>query len=134
MKKLITLLFLGLFGISSLFSQELPKKFEIPKKYENYHKGFLLPCYNFYLGEQLVHNHRYDIDNDGIVDVSELYHVMGFNERGQTMITEYPFFYGFDINNNQNFELDEILYDKAMDGLNGNEVWLNEYKISERTI
>ena len=134
MKKLTVLLFAGLFGISSLLSQELPKNLGIPKKYENYREGIKAPCVDFYLGEHLVHNHRYDIDNDRVVDVSELYPVMGFNELGQTLITEHPIFYGFDINNNQNFEPDEILYDEAMDGLNGNEVWLSEYNSLEGVI
>ncbi len=124
MKKLITLLFVVL-GLNSLFSQELPKNLNIPKKYENYREGTSAPGQTFYMGKKLVHSHSYDIDNDGIADVGELYFVLGFNELGQALITDYPAFYGFDFNNNQEFELEELLYDEAMDGLNGNERWLN---------
>ncbi|KKL08203.1 hypothetical protein LCGC14_2578200, partial [marine sediment metagenome] len=73
-----------------------------------------------------VHNHSWDINNDGLLDVSELYPIKGFDEKGNTLIPNNPLIYGFDMNGNQEFELDEILYDEKMDGLNGNEVWIRD--------
>ncbi len=128
MKKLITLLFAGLSAIS-LQAQELPENLGIPEKYENYKELPQLPHRNFYFGDKLVHEHSYDIDEDGIADVGELYPVTGFNELGQTNITKYPLFYAFEMEEKEKFSLWEMLYDKEMDGLNGNEIWMEEKKI-----
>lgn len=125
MKKLVTLLIAGVLGVSA-FAQELPKNLGIPEKYENYREATQLPHFNYQVGPMLMHIHNYDLDGDGLEDVSELYPVGGFDENGQALITEHPLFYAFELYDKENFSANEVLRDEIMDGLNGNEEWLEE--------
>lgn len=71
-------------------------------------------------------NTMYDVNGDGIFDVSELRRVFGINEAGQYIIQEEPIIYGFDINQNGTFDTEEVLVDPEEDGLNGNEKKLTD--------
>ncbi len=108
---------LGAGGILS--AQELPKNLSIPSKYENYRNNEIHRDV-FYLGENKVLGRFYDVDNDGDIDVGEIYPVIGEDEVNY-MTTPNPIMYGFNLNDNEIFEENEILTDEKIDGLNGNE-------------
>ena len=97
-----------------LLAQELPIKFNIPKRFENYKKGFQIYHNNYYYAETSWNVITYDIDGDKIPEVQEMY-LTG---------EKHPTMYCFDIDRSMYFEPEEILWDDAMDGLNGNEIWL----------
>lgn len=69
----------------------------------------------------------YDVDGDGQYDVSELRIIEGVDEKSAYSNLE-PIIYGFDLDQDRFFGIGEVLYDEAMDGLNGNEVPLEEMK------
>jgi len=123
--KLEKILRKGIFGLGfiatiglpmRISAQEIPQNLMIPSEYNNYKQHFMQPCYNIKLGDYYFHVHDYDIDQDKTMDVSELYPL--------PIQSKVPLFYGFDLNNNNMIEDDEIIIDKEMDGWNGNEEWL----------
>ena len=125
MKKLTALLFSGILSVSA-FAQELPKNLGIPEKYENYREAIQLPHFNFQMGPMSVHAHNYDIDGDGIEDVTEVYPILEFGPNGEIRITDYPLVYGFELHDKEDFSSDELLYDIEMNGLDGSEEWGKE--------
>ncbi len=130
MKKLVAIVLMAGVGLG-LYGQALPKELNLSKKFEKYRESTMFPCTNFYIEGCAMHGHLYDIDGDGAPDVMEVSPVTGMNKEGYVLITPNPLFYCFDINNNGEFEEDEIYFDKEKDGLNGNEKRLvQEYKVN----
>jgi len=101
----------GLVGVVN--AQEVPKKFNIPERFNDYTSTTPI-IYSLLMGDYLLEAHDYDMDGDYKMDVGELY-IPGNPQ---------PLFYGFDLNRNGTFGSDEVLTDKSQDGLNGNEEWL----------
>jgi len=98
------------------------EQFNIPKKYENYRADGL----KFFLkGPLIIDNVKfytkfYDADGDGNLDALE-----SFPYLTEAELSHEPLFYAFDIDNDRKFNDKEILIDEKMDGLNGNEMWIN---------
>ncbi len=95
----------------------------IPKGFENYReRGTKVEETDFMYVGMYVHNIGYDLDGDGDGDVGELY-LNPMNEGDE------PFIYGFDVNDNGYFQVEEVYVDEEMDGINGNEVRLDDFGI-----
>lgn len=65
----------------------------------------------------------YDINKDGKIDVREWYGFQGKKNKNklEMVIDKNPLLYGFDLDGDGEFTLDEMLIDTNKDGLNGNE-------------
>jgi len=87
----------------------------LPKTYRGY-RNKLIEFGEIKLDKMRCIYAEYDIDSDGKADVIELYGMKKEDE-----IEDEPFAYGFDWNDNNSIECDEILIDREMDGINGNE-------------
>jgi len=141
MKKLINLLGIGILSLAGCATTNsclvedvnsilAMNKLGIPKKFENYKNQKM----NF-AGVVEIYGHifyakHYDINNDGKPDVGELYGVFGFFGKGDVITTAKPIYYGFDFNLDNKMDSSEMLFDENSDGLNGNEEWVVQSKIS----
>ena len=95
----------------------------VPKEFKNYReKGNKVEETDFMYFGIYVHNVGYDLNGDGQMDAGELY-VNPMKEGDE------PFMYGFDVNSNGSFQVDEVYIDEEMDGINGNEVRLDDFGI-----
>jgi hypothetical protein len=116
MKRLISLVLTG-----ALFAgcSTLPKITEmtIPRKFLGYNKTPATVMAPLKEGSTTYIQKAWDLDNDKDSDVIELY----------LMPNSQPIFYAFDINDDNFYSSEEILFDGQMDGLNGNEVRLDRY-------
>lgn len=120
-KPLLTLLPVILTGCVT-FQARIPdylSKHGIPKEFWNYKKEAkdVEEGHVFSSAGRLYFFRTYDLDDDGDLDVSELY----LPESGN------PLLYGFDINDNNIPEGNEMIVDDKMDGLNGNEIRFDKY-------
>lgn len=90
-------------------------------EYENYKERFIFMVKS----ETSVRGNKYGLigyemgDGDMSYDVMELYPL--------PLRSPNPFVYVFDFNNNKNVDTEEILIDKRMDGINGNEIWMDDF-------
>lgn len=125
MKKLLSILLL--FASVNLFAQDLPFKLHIPKKYNDYNLKEIDPVI-FNLQGRHIFAKLYDINEDGMPDVSEMYPILSYETGNQIRRTLNPLFYAFDFNENHRVDYNELILDEEMDGLNGNEKWLSPGK------
>lgn len=124
----LTLIGLSLFGCAPMgvepskeFSQNL-----LPENLKDYRKRGVIIQREINSGKTLFHQHLYYLDNSGNPKVMELYLHMGYDSNGKSIYSTYPFIYGLDLNGDSEFGHGEMLLDKKMDGLNGNEEILEE--------
>ena len=95
----------------------------IPKGFVNYReRGTIIDEYDFIFGGMFVHHIGYDLDDNGELDVGELY-LIPMSEGNE------PIIYAFDENDNGSFQVEELYVDEEMDGINGNEVRLDDFGI-----
>lgn len=91
------------------------KRLNIPKEFKNYRRKGK----RFWFDMGMYHIFFYDLDKDGYIDVFELFDL--------NLEYKHPYLYGFDINRDKSFTLDELLIDNNVDGLDGkdnSEIWL----------
>ncbi|MCL5018501.1 MAG: hypothetical protein M1416_01900 [Candidatus Pacearchaeota archaeon] len=82
----------------------------LPKEFKEYRKGKISDLGWIQIEDKILSFIEYDINSDGKPEVIELY-----------WGKENAFAYGFDLDNSSSFDCNEILIDREMDGLNGNE-------------
>ncbi len=112
---------LTLAGCVTYGNLNLSKNPTIPKGFENYReRGKKVEETDFMYFGMYVHNIGYDLDGDGQMDAGELY-INPVKEGDE------PFMYGFDVNENGSFQADEVYMDEEMDGINGNELRLDDF-------
>lgn len=136
MKKLISAI--GAFFLAgSLSGQEITKsisqeevfsKLGIPVRFLNYKEGaevteYLNPWEGgvFYL---------LDYNKNGVC-VRESHDISDVLPEG-IEVTEYPSMYAFDLNGDGEFQREEVLFDDAADGLNGNEIWFRDKLLEKK--
>lgn len=111
----------GLIAFSNpLFAQSLPEKFHIPKKFENYRKISKMRLNSFYQGGRNWYLKTYDLENDGIIDVIELFPGEKIGP-GAVLLSGNPIQYNFNIFGSLDGSGSLILLDLPRDDLNGNE-------------
>lgn len=107
-------------GVSSrdVSAQTFPEKFNIPKRFEGYRK--IKPSLSREsLPKGFLYYFSYDINNDGKIDVVEIYPFEISTIDGYPV--NFPSGYLFDLGGTGNFENSILLLDKKTDGINGNE-------------
>ncbi len=114
---------LNLAGCVTYGNLNLLKNPIVPKEFKNYReKGTKIEEYDFMFAGMYVRHISYDLDGDGDRDVGELY--LNPVKEGDE-----PIIYGFDENDNDSFQVEEAYVDEEMDGINGNEVRLDDFGI-----
>ena len=101
-------------GCASLPDKEPQNEYEQFRNYRE--KGTVIEEGIVQLWGQVYYGKNYDVDGDGDRDVGELY-----------LYRNIPCIYSFDLNDNNQFEMEEMYIDEAQDGFNGNEVRLDKY-------
>ena len=124
MKKEIASLVLGLtLASTSLFSQNfLPERFKDYREKSLYQVNFFLN----YNGE-LFNVKAFYLNSDPIADVQELYPCERDSRGNIKPCSKEPLLYTFNLNGNEKWEEGEWFFDPEMDGLNDNELPLNQY-------
>lgn len=108
---------------SLLLATSLNTKSLIPDKFKDYKTNYKHRTSELKRDDgQLFLVHHYDLDGDGISDVSEYHLCKLVKER--IIVSQYPGYYYFDLNGDKEYQKEEILIDTRMDDLNGNEKWL----------
>ena len=129
MKRLTTLVLTLLIGTGFVFSQQIPKKFDIPQRFENYlTKGIRGPPIKVFMNGEFLEAISFDINFDRLPDVIEFYSIP--HKKGKS-----PLYYAFDKNGDYLINLkSELIVDPDEDGLgNGkNEMWLKRYRDDPR--
>jgi len=104
-----------------LFSQEDPfKKFKIPDKFRNYRQGESMGGVWITESRKSKYLERWDIDDDGVMDVGEVYDL----NRGLEgfVLDKNPSQYFFNLDGGLSIECHEVFEDPSRDGdFNGNE-------------
>jgi len=120
-KGLISLLVTGLFFLPTKLSADSVLN-KIPAKFRNYEKtAKLISEQDISQGGVVVRYKKYSLNDDGRVDVMEIY--LGRRDlNNQKRINPNPFIYYLDTNNNGRIDEDDgFLVDYLQDRLNGNE-------------
>jgi len=118
MKKLVSYLVMY-----SVLAGDLVIAFDLPERFKNYKtEGKIISKEIFSLGPStLASLINYDIDNNGISDVKELFVLKSSLDGSPPVYSENPFMYSFDLNGDRKFGKGEVFIDREMDGWNGNE-------------
>ncbi len=120
-----------LLGFASIKSAKAPL-IEFETHYREKAKNTITLVMNY--GGMPMLNTLYEVDGDGMYDVSELRMIRGVDENGIIKTEIEPLIYGFDLNKDGVFDEGETLVDEAMDGINGNEVLLNDYGVEKKEL
>jgi hypothetical protein len=124
-KSLLSLLLI--FNVSVLRGalNNIPR-FQLPERFKDYKSHELLPEEQGTINGNPVLAKFYNVDGDGKPDVAEFYPITSYDpQTDQIATTDNPVLYNFDLNGDDQFSYDEILLDENMDGLNGNEIWVD---------
>jgi hypothetical protein len=106
------------YGIQKNIFRELG----VPKMFWNYEKNECASV-KFISNEKAIGVKTYNVNNDRILDVRELY-ILEKNEKGEFDFgSTKPFQYFFNANQNREFEDRETLFDVKQNGLSGDEKW-----------
>lgn len=116
MKKISLTLCSLLLAVSANAKSMVPEKF---KNYRTTYKNKSAEIKN--AGNKLYLVTHYDMDGDNMSDISEYKPCKNIN--GRIWVSPHPTFYYFDINGDKQYSDYELLMDKEVDGLNGNEEW-----------
>ena len=115
-------------GLSMVGSQAFGAGLELPDKLKGYKDATNKSAQVINLSNGVYGCvHQYDVDGDMLVDVEEVYIVTGMARDGRVIHGPNPLYYSVDMNNDKKILEDEMYMDTKMDGLNGNEVKLQDY-------
>lgn len=122
MRNLAYLALAGLLFSGSVMAQTLPKKFDLPSRFENYRERVDFSIRNLFLKSGVrLHEHRFNLYGDDKPEVVELFLYLGYDSKNRLLHPEHPIAYWFDINGNNEFETGEVYWDGEMDTFDGNE-------------